>query len=67
MSDAKKCDRCKRLYDPEDISTFIRVSDSQAWRYSVIRDNHPYKETKVDLCVKCIVKLEKFLNGSDNL
>ena len=53
---AKKCDRCGALYVPFDYQNF-----KDAWRYSVLRDNHPYEETKLDLCYNCLFDLEQWL------
>ena len=59
MSDAKKCDRCGKLCEG-----FPSVSDCSLfddwWRYSLIRDNHPYPEEKLDLCVNCKRSLAKW-------
>ena len=52
MSMAKKCDRCGKLYEPKQ-----ELSDKElrkgAWRFNIIRDDHPYGETRIDLCDSC--------------
>lgn len=53
--DAKKCDRCGALYDP--------WAYGEAWRYSVVKDCHPYPEHKLDLCHNCMYELEKWIEG----
>lgn len=61
MANAKKCDRCGALYDPW---IFPSVSFVEAWRYSVVKDCHPYpEEHKLDLCHNCMYELEKWLEG----
>lgn len=58
--DAKKCDRCGALYDPWAFGD----SESNAWRYSVVKDCHPYpEEHELDLCHNCKYELEKWLEG----
>lgn len=52
MANAKKCDRCGALYD-----------HAEAWRYSVVKDCHPYPEHKLDLCHNCMYELEKWIEG----
>jgi len=58
---AKKCDRCGQLYMPH---TYANIGD--AWRYSILRDNHPYEEDRLDLCNGCKVALEKWLKCEDS-
>ena len=53
--DAKKCDRCGAFYNP--------LAFGKAWRYSVVKDCHPYPEHKVDLCNNCRLELEMWLEG----
>ena len=50
---AKKCDRCGALY--EDFYT----PDLTVKKY-----NHPYGETRIDLCPECNKQLEVFLFGN---
>ena len=59
MSDAKKCDRCGKLYDREEI--VIDYSDMW-WRYGLIKDCHPYSEIRLDLCKECRIDLYKWLS-----
>lgn len=49
MSIAKKCDRCGKLYENERI---VDAGESW-WRYSIMKDNHPYEEIRIDLCESC--------------
>lgn len=56
MSYAKKCDRCGALFEPYDYQNI-----GEAWRYSVLRDNHPYEENRLDLCNSCRIELEKWI------
>ena len=63
MSDAKKCDRCKTLFDPEEID--INFSDMRM-RYYLIKDCYPYPEIKLDLCEKCRVDLYNWINRGAN-
>lgn len=52
---AKKCDRCGALYEHN-----IKFG----WKYSVIKDCHPYPEQRIDLCHNCMYELEKWLEKS---
>lgn len=56
MSNAKECDRCHRFYS-EPLTGII----DDYWRYSVIKDCHPYPETKLDLCPTCQKALKEWL------
>jgi hypothetical protein len=58
MSEAKKCDRCGKLYDPEEI--VFDYSDMR-FRYYLSKDCHPYPEFRLDLCKECRVDLYKWL------
>ena len=59
--DAKKCDRCGALYNP------WAFGNSNAWRYSVVKDCHPYpEEYKLDLCHNCSYELEKWIGSKAN-
>ena len=60
MSEAKKCDRCGKLYNPELIISDIDYSDMW-WIYVLIKDYHPYPEMRLDLCKECRVGLYKWL------
>lgn len=55
MADAKKCDRCGRVYDAP-----TYVSDLRINRYT-----HPYGDRWYDLCSGCEGDLEKFLKNED--
>ena len=56
MSIARKCDRCGKLYEQ---SLIVEVLSSPSeiakdwWRDNIRKDNHPYEETKIDLCESC--------------
>lgn len=58
MSNAKKCDRCGKLYDTEEI--IIDYSDMRM-RYVILKDCHPYPEIRLDLCKECRVALSEWL------
>ena len=60
MSDAKQCDRCKKLYSL-DISKLDFSNDW--WRYVITKDCHPNGEYKLDLCNECRLKLYNWLKG----
>ena len=60
MSEAKKCDRCGKLYDTNKIINEIDYSDMR-FRYGLVKDCHPYSEMKLDLCKECRVDLYKWL------
>lgn len=62
MSEAKKCDRCKKLYDREEI--VINYSDIRL-RYALIKDCHPYPELRLDLCKECRIALYEWLKKGD--
>lgn len=47
---AKKCDRCKSLYEER------CTPDLQLIRY-----RHPYGDERIDLCPECLSELEKWL------
>lgn len=51
--DAKKCDRCGKLYEWTGVRSKIEVRI----------DNHPYGYNTVDLCPKCTEELREFLGG----
>lgn len=59
MSNAKQCDRCKKLYSLP--ISFMTVDEW--WRFSVSKDCHPYPEIKFDLCPECLKKLAEWLKG----
>ena len=65
MADAKKCDRCGKLYDPEEID--IDYSDMRL-RYVILKDCHPYPEMRLDLCKECHINLYRWLmkGGAEN-
>lgn len=51
MAIAKKCDRCGAFFEG---NTFAEEDfKSGWWRYSLMRDNHPYSEERLDLCNEC--------------
>lgn len=58
MSEAKKCDRCGKLYDTEEI--IIDYSDMR-FRYELVKDCHPYPEFRLDLCKECRIALYEWL------
>lgn len=49
MSGAKQCDRCKQLYS----LPISFVAFDEWWRFSVLKDCHPYPEIRLDLCPEC--------------
>lgn len=61
---AKKCDRCKKLYEYYEnqnrfnAAAMIRINDVGV----ISRDGPHY-----DLCPECMNKFDKFLNGKDDL
>lgn len=60
MSMAMKCDRCGKLFEKNkglNASEF----DQDWWRYSIRKDNHPYEETKIDLCESCQRALDDWI------
>ncbi len=63
MANAKKCDRCGKLYDPEEI--VIDYSD-MCLRYVILKDCHPYPEMRLDLCKDCRIDLHKWLVKGDS-
>ena len=60
MSDAKQCDRCKKLYSL-DISN-LDISH-EWWRYHITKDCYPDREYKLDLCNECRMKLYDWIRG----
>ena len=49
---AWKCDRCGKLFEPDEDSTKFRVEEYESdWNYK-----------EVDLCPSCLDELEKFMN-----
>ena len=61
---AKKCDRCGRLYEhydgrkafPKSLSNSIELRDTDiGWKY--------WGRARFDLCEDCMTKLESFLYG----
>ena len=51
MADAKKCDRCKKYYDPHD-----------AGEHFIYDCNH---SSKMDLCLDCNSELERWVSDKD--
>lgn len=60
MSIAMKCDRCGKLYE-KNIGLNASEFDKDWWRYSIRKDNHPYEETKIDLCESCQRALDDWI------
>lgn len=58
MSNAKKCDRCGSLYDPEEI--VIDYSDMRL-HYELSKDCYPYPDVNLDLCKNCRIDLYEWL------
>ena len=65
MSIAKKCDRCGKLFEGILMLPPSELLNSDWWRYSITRDNHPYSEEKIDLCVNCNKSLYEWLKRED--
>lgn len=64
MAEAKKCDRCGSLY--EDFPLCESELSKKWWRYSIMRDDYPYPEKRLDLCSKCRRLLFEFIKvGGD--
>ena len=63
MSIARKCDRCGNLYERELMLSPSELAQSDWWRYSITKDNHPYSEERIDLCVACNKSLYEWLIG----
>ena len=59
MSNAKKCDRCGKLYDREEI--VIIYNSDMRMRYYLNKDCHPYPEIRLDLCKECRIDLYNWL------
>ena len=57
MATAKQCDRCKTFYIFNDICEL----PDPIYRYSIIKDMHPYPEIKMDLCPNCLKELVKWI------
>ena len=60
-----KCDKCGKSYDSMEEAKEISLHEDN-WRYSIVRDNYPYPESKVDLCLDCRKKLAEWLKGENN-
>lgn len=57
MGEAKRCDRCRRLFSEEEL-----IEDKEAWRYDVTKDCHPYDSViTFDLCLSCKRELMRWL------
>lgn len=65
MSDAKKCDRCKKFYlETDDIK--IRPAYAELNIFSVeLKSMNGSDIRGYDLCAACALKLNLFLKGSD--
>ena len=64
MSDAKKCDRCKKFYlETDDIQTRPTYAGVEMVLKRVIHGNKHIES--YDLCAACALKLSLFLKGSD--
>lgn len=57
-----KCDRCGTAFEPLKDKENVNL-DKDDWRYSIVRDNFPYPESKIDLCLKCSSKLAEWVKG----
>jgi hypothetical protein len=55
MSMARQCDRCGKLCKPKNFST-------ESYRYTVVKDLHPYPAVNLDLCEDCQESLVEWLN-----
>ena len=55
------CDRCGTIFDRSGEVNFYE----KYWRLSILRDNHPYPEERLDLCPTCQKKLLKWLEEGD--
>lgn len=64
MASAKKCDRCGRLYENINASEFD--PNKEFWKYSIVKDYHPYPTEKIDLCLPCWRDLYAWLMEGKN-
>ncbi len=67
MASAYKCDRCGTFYDSSDIFKYDGTEDSEAWRYTLVKDCHPYPDHNIDLCPACKVMLYEWIIEYDEL
>ena len=65
MANAKKCDRCGKLYSESDLLEKFKFKDSE-WRYSLKYDAHPYPAHQLDLCPDCLKSLYSWLCMENN-
>lgn len=65
MSNAKKCDRCKKFYlESDDIKTRPAYAGLKVFNVE-LKDADRARIRGFDLCATCASKLDLFLNGSD--
>ena len=65
MSDAKKCDRCKKFYlETDDLKTRPAYAELKIFSVELKSINCSHIRG-YDLCAACALKLDLFLNGSD--
>ena len=57
-----KCDRCGEIYDPWETYNHINPYENW-WRYGLVKDCHPYSETRIDLCPNCKKDLERWFKN----
>jgi len=57
-----KCDRCGAVMEPFKDKESVDLNKDD-WRYSIVRDNFPYPESKIDLCLKCSSELAEWVKG----
>ena len=62
MSDAKKCDKCGKLYVRNLNYTAI---GQNWWRYILSKDCHPYGEVVFDLCNECKKELAEWFEKGE--
>ena len=55
MGDAKKCDRCGKLYELPKVKPDLRLI--------LIQYYHPFGDERVELCNECQKELEKWLKN----
>lgn len=63
MANAKRCDRCNKFYDNQEI--IENYNTNMRLRYGVIKDCHPQGEVRFDLCKSCRIELVEWFNSYD--
>lgn len=66
MSLAKKCDRCRKLYESWPISNQLGVYNAVRFAQTIPSGKLLCEGDPYDLCPECMTELKKFMKGDNN-